>query len=77
MNSKALGTNLFSYRKPVKGEGKKKCQMECFHPQNILLSSHYVNERTMIDMVSFSRACEETLETLGILTSLIYNYKIC
>ena len=47
--------------------------MECFHPQNILLSSHYVNERTMIDMVSFSTASEETL---GILTSLIYNYKI-
>ena len=35
VNPKALGTNLFSYRKPVKGEGKKKRQMECFHPQNI------------------------------------------
>ena len=73
MNPKALGTNLFSYRKPVKGEGKKKRQMECFHPQNILLSSHYVNERTMIDIVSFSTTSEETL---GILTSFIYNCKI-
>ena len=73
MNPKALGTNLFSYRKPVKGEGKKKRQMECFHPQNILLSSHYVNERTMIDIVSFSTTSEETL---GILTSFICNCKI-
>ena len=73
MNPEALGTNLFSYRKPAKGEGKKKRQMECFHPQNILLSSHYVNERTMIDIVSFSTTSEETL---GILTSFIYNCKI-
>ena len=73
MNPKALGTNLFSYRKPVKGEGKKKRQMECFDPQNILLSSHYVNARTMIDIVSFSTSSEETL---GILTSFIYNCKI-
>ena len=36
--------------------------MECFHPQNILLSSHYVNKRTMIDMVS----SEETLVILTI-----------
>ena len=41
---------------------KKKRQMECFHPQNILLSSHYVNKRTMIDMVS----SEETLVVLTI-----------
>ena len=33
-----------------------------FHPQNILLSSHYVNKRTMIDMVS----SEETLVILTI-----------
>ena len=74
MNPKALGTNLFSYRKPVKGEGKKKTSNGVFSSSKyFLLSSHYVNERTMIDIVSFSTTSEETL---GILTSFIYNCKI-